>query len=186
MNKTFTVEHEHVRFLRAQCTVKAGTGDGRGTGSVHNNLDLRDIFAYQFERVEQRGGADNGRPVLVVVHDRNIELLFQAFLYFKALGRGYVLQVYAAKGRFQNFDRTNKFIHIFGVEFQIETVNICVNLEEKPLSFHDRFSRGCADITQAKNGCTVGDDSYQITLGGVFIYVFRIFSDGKARFSHSG
>ncbi len=142
-------------------------------------------FADQFEGIEQGGGADDGRAVLVVVHDGDVQFFFQPLLDFKTFRRGNIFQVDTAKSGLENFDRAHEFVHVFGVEFQVETVNIGVNLEQEAFPLHHRFAGFGADVAQAQHGRAVGDDGHEVALGGVFIHVFGIFGNRQAGFGHA-
>ena len=56
-------------------------------------------LAGQLDRVQQRGHHDDRGAVLVVVEDRDVELLLQPVLDLEAARRGDVLEVDAAERR---------------------------------------------------------------------------------------
>ena len=58
-----------------------------------------DVAAGQMQRVDQPGGGDDRRAVLIVVEDRNVHQLAQALLDDEALGRLDVLEIDAAERR---------------------------------------------------------------------------------------
>ena len=77
---------------------QARAGDRRGAAAVEDDRALVELLAGDLERVEQRGEDDDGGAVLVVVEDRDAEVL-QARLDLEAARRGDVLEVDAAEHR---------------------------------------------------------------------------------------
>ena len=77
-----------------------------------------------FQRVEQRGGRDDRRAVLVVVEDGDVHRLLERFFDVEALGGLDILEVDAAEGRLQELAALDDFVGILSVEFDIEDVDI--------------------------------------------------------------
>ncbi len=69
-----TVEHGDVGGHSAQREVKLGARDGRGSSSGNDNFNFLDFLVHNFQRVQQGRAADDGRAVLVVVHDRDFQI----------------------------------------------------------------------------------------------------------------
>ena len=76
MYESFGIEHEHLLRVDTQGHIDIDAGQRGGTGSVDEHRDLSDLFFLQFEGVEQCGGTDDGRSVLIIVHHRDVHLLF--------------------------------------------------------------------------------------------------------------
>src|SRR5258708_36430009 len=64
-------EHD-VLAPHAQVDEELATGNRRRPGAADRHPDLADVLAGELECVEQRGAADDRRPVLVVVEDRDV------------------------------------------------------------------------------------------------------------------
>ena len=129
MNQTFRIEHEYIFLKRTQCMVHFGTRNGGSTGTIHYNFSRFNIFSDNFQRVEQSGGTNNGRSMLIVVHDRNIQLLLESLFNFEAFRSRNILQINSTESRFQNFDRSNELVHIFCIQFDIKNINIGINFK---------------------------------------------------------
>ena len=129
MNQPFRIEHENIFLKRTQCMVHFGTGNGGSTCTIHYNFSRFNIFSNNFQRVEQSGGTNNGRSMLIVVHDRNIQLLLESLFNFETFRSRNILQINSTESRFQNFDRSNELVHIFCIQFDIKNINIGINFK---------------------------------------------------------
>ena len=66
-----------------------------------------------------------------------------------------------------------------------EYIDAGIDFEQQPFSFHNGLSAECAYVAQTENGGSVGDYSYQIAFGCIFICVLRVLSDFEARFCNA-
>src|SRR5690606_32807718 len=95
----FAVQHHYIFRSCAKGLVKTGTGDGRSSRSADYDLDLFYLFPGYYQGVQQGGGRDDGRTVLVIVHYGNIQFFLEPPFYFKGLGSLDIFQVDTSKGR---------------------------------------------------------------------------------------
>ena len=79
------------------------------------------------EGVEQTGARDDGRAVLVVVHDGDVEFGFQARLDFEALGGFDVFEIDATEGGGDGFDDLNEAFGVFLVDLDVVGVDAAVD-----------------------------------------------------------
>ncbi len=94
----------------------------------------------QFCCIQQRCCRDDGRSVLVVVHDGNIGGFCDTSFYLKALWGLDVLKVDAPEG-FGDVDNcTDEFFRIFGIHFNVKYVNSGKRLQKQAFPLHDRFT----------------------------------------------
>ena len=124
--------------------------------------------------------------MLVVVHQRDVELFLQPTLNFKRLGRFDVLQVDAPKRRCNGLHGGDKLVHVGGVHFNVEHINVRKDLEQHPFSFHHRLARLRTNVPQSKNSGAVADHRDQVALGRVRVHVLGILRNGNARLCHTG
>jgi hypothetical protein len=110
------------------------------------------------QRVEERGEHDDRRAVLVVVEDRDLELVAQAPLDLEAARRGDVLEVHAAERRRDHLHETDDLVDVLGVHAQRERVDVGELLEEHRLALHHRHRRVRPDVAEAEHRAAVGDD----------------------------
>ena len=68
--------------------------------------------------------------MLVVVHNRDVELRFQALFNFKTFGSLYIFQVNAAKSWRDGFNSGYYLINVFFVYFDVENINIGKNFKQ--------------------------------------------------------
>ncbi len=132
-------------------------GDRRGTRAVHHHLDVLDVAAGEMQRIDQAGGRDDGRAVLVVMEDRDVHQLAQALLDDEALRRLDVLEVDAAEGRPQEAHAVDEFVDVLGADLDVHAVDVGEALEQDRLAFHHRLAGQRADVAQAEHGGAVGD-----------------------------
>ena len=123
--------------------------------------------------------------MLVVVHDRNVEILLQTFLNGKALGRFDVFKVDSSERRSYLFNGFAELVGVFLVHFYIENVDASIYFKEESLSFHDGFAAHGTNVAKAQNGRSVADDGHEVALVGVFIDVIRVLLYFKTRISHT-
>ena len=100
--------------------------------SAHHHLDVADALPGDLQRVQERGAGDDGRAVLVVVEDRDVQRLLQPPLHLEALRRLDVLQVDAAERRRHGGDGGHHLVHGVGVQLDVEHVDVGEPLEEDP------------------------------------------------------
>ena len=103
------------------------------------SLQRLDVAAGQLERVDEAGGGDDRRAVLVVVEDRDVEQLLQLLLDDEAVGRLDVLQVDAAERRAEVAHAVDEGVDVFGVDQQVDGVDVGEALEQRALAFHHRL-----------------------------------------------
>ena len=123
--------------------------------------------------------------MLVVVHHRNIKFFFQPAFYFKTFGSLDVFQVDTAERGGNCLDCFDKLVGVFLVHFDIEYIDAGIDFEQQPFSFHNGLSAERAYVAQTENGGSVGDYSYQIAFGCIFICVLRVLLDFEARFCNA-
>ena len=86
MDHAARVQQQQIGGVYAQLQVKVGACDTARSGTVDDHPQGAEILAGDLGGVEQRGAADDGRAVLVVVKDRDADALAQFLLHVEALG----------------------------------------------------------------------------------------------------
>ena len=84
--------------------------------------------------------------MLIVVHHRDIATLFELFLNNEAFWRFDILEINATKTWGDELDRPNELVNIFGINFDINAINIGKALKEDGLALHDRFTCQSAEV----------------------------------------
>src|SRR5262249_29125945 len=141
--------------------------DGGGPGRAdpcHDHPDPPRVLAHDLERVEERGEHHDRGAVLIVVEDRDVQLLAQALLDVEAARRGDVLEVDAAEGRRDELHRLHDLVHVLGRQTHGEGVDPRELLEQHRLAFHHRQRRLGTDVAQAQHGRAVGHDRDGVVL----------------------
>ena len=184
-NDALAVAHDQIFGADAQRHIKLGARDGGRSGPVDDHLHAVDLLTGDLERIEQRGGRDDRRAVLVVVHDRDRELLFQALLDLETFGSLDVLEVDAAEGDRNILDRLDELLRIFRIHLDVEYVDVGERFEQKSFAFHNRLAGHRPYVAQSEHGRAVRNDCHQVALGRILVGVVGILLYGETRLGHA-
>ena len=168
-----------VEMRRVVANEEFRAGDGGGSCAVDYHAQLRNLLAGDLGAVDQGRRGDDGRTVLVVVHERDVELLAQAGLDLEALRGLDILEVDAAEGGGDGLHRTHELVGIGGIDLDVEGVDAGVGLEEHALALHDGLSGQRADVAQSEYGRSIRDHGHEVALAGVGIDVVGIGRNGS-------
>ena len=72
-----------------------------------------------------------------------------------------------------------------GIDLDIKDVDPGKLFKQHSLTFHHRLGGFRANIPQTQDCCSVGNDRYQVSFGGVFVDFILIVGNGQAGFGHS-
>ena len=177
IDHTLGVAHDAVVMTRAHRFQQFETGDTRRPCPVEHDTYIFDLLAGNAQRVDQPRSADHRRPVLIVVEDGDIHLFLQA-LFDDETFRGLdIFEVDTPEGRPHELHRRDEGVGVFGVEFDVDGIDVREALEQHRLAFHHRLRRQRAKVPEAEHRRSVGDDRDQIALVGVIIGGFRVRRD---------
>ena len=137
-------------------------------------------------RVDQPGQHHDGRAVLVVVEDGDVEPLLQPALDLEAARRRDVLEVDPAIGRRDPGDGVHQLVDGPGLHAHRHGVDPGEVLEEHRLALHDRQRGQRADVAQPQHGGAVGDHGDGVALGRVAGGQGRVGGDGARDVGHAG
>ena len=185
VNHPFGVTDHNVVFLHTQRHQQVHTGNRRRTCTGHHHAHIRDIFLNHPQTVKDCGSTDDCRTVLVIMEYRNIHALTEFLLNVEALRRFDIFEVNAAKRWFKRRYHVDKFIRIEFINFDVEHVNPGEFLKQNAFTFHHWFTGQRANITQAQNRSTVGNNRNQVAACGVFVGCQRVLFNFKTRCSHA-
>ena len=185
-NDTLGVEHDDILFAGTDSHIELGARDSCRTGTIDDNAHLGDVFADDFQGVFQTGSRDDGRAVLVVVHDGDVECALQALFNIETFGSLDVFQVDTAKGRGNTLDGFAELFGVFLVDLDIKDVDTAIDLKEQTLTLHDGLAAHSANVAQSQYGGTVRNNSDQVSLVGISIGVVGILLDFQTRIGHTG
>ena len=162
--------------------------DGRsgGAGAVQDDLHIGDVLAHHLERIEQSCSHHHGGAVLVVMEHGDVQLAFQHFFDFEAVGGLDVFQVNAAEAGCDGLHRRDDFFGGVCVDADREGIHAAEALEQHALAFHDGQGRGCADVAQAQHRGAVGNHRDGIGLAGVTVGIVDVLRDLAAGLGYAG
>ncbi len=180
-----TVAHDHVVMWHAHRLDQRRTGQRRGARAVHHHPAFGHLAPGQVHGVDETRSGDDRGAVLVVMHHRNIHPLAQCLLDDEAFGRGDVFKVDAAEGRFHQSDGVDEGIRVFGIEFDIDRIDVGEAFEQHRLAFHHRLGSERAEIAHAQNGGAIRDHRDEVRACGIFRRVLRIVGDRLHRRSNA-
>ena len=136
--------------------------------------------------VEQRREDDDRRAVLVVVEDRDVELVLQAALDLEAARRRDVLEVDAAEAGRHQAHGLHDLVRVPGVEADRHGVDVAELLEQHRLALHHGHGGRGADVAQAEHGAAVGDHGHRVRLDRELVGLVRVVVDRHAHAPHAG
>jgi hypothetical protein len=113
-------------------------GGAGGTGAGQHDARLADVLGDDPQRVAQRGQHHDGRAVLVVVEDRDVEPLAQTCLDLEAARRRDVLEVDAGEAGRDGRDGLDDLVDVLRVQDDGPRVDVGEVLEQGGLALHDR------------------------------------------------
>lgn len=96
-----------------------------------------------------------------------------------------VFQINVVEGWFEYGNCVDEFVDVGFVYFDVENVDVGEFFEQDCFVFYYRFGGQWFDIVEIQNGGVVGDNSYQIVMGGVvgcFGWIFGDFQIGCCDF----
>ena len=186
IDHAFAVADGDIGVLHAHRFDQCGAGERGSTRAVDHHLDIAQFTPGNVAGVEQASGGDDRGAVLIIVHHRNFHPLAQGLLDDEAFGRLDVFKVDAAECRLHQRDGFDEFVRVFGVQFNVDRIDVGKAFEQRRLAFHHRLRCQRAQIAHAKNCCAVGDHRDEVALGSVIIggggiVIDRLDRNGDAR-----
>ncbi|CAH0327595.1 hypothetical protein SRABI128_06262 [Microbacterium sp. Bi128] len=168
------------------CLEQRDDGGAGGADARNDNPDLGEFFVHDAQGVGQGCQRDDCGSVLVVVEDRDVELLAEPGFDLEAARSGDVLKVDPAVDRGERLDDPDDFLRVLGVQADRPGVDVGELLEERGLAFHDRQCGGRADVAEAQDGGAVGDDGDGVAFDGQVPGGLRVFRDRQADAGDAG
>ena len=120
------------------------------------------------------------------VHYRDVQLLYEPALYFKAFRSLDILEVDASERRGDILYGLDEPVDVCGVYFDVKGIHTSEYLEQQCLAFHYRLGCRCPFVAQSQNCRAIGDYRHEIAFGGVVIYGIRIVGYRHDRCRHTG
>ena len=179
------VAHHDVLATHAKRDIKIRTRHRRRAGTIHHQLYVINLLPLHLKGIQQSGTRNNRRPVLVVVHHRNVAFRLQCLLNLEAFRRLDVLKVDSTERRSKRLHYFYEFFRILLVDLYVKTVKPGKNFKQQRFSLHHRLSRLRTDIAQAEHRRAVGNHCYKVALVCIFISILWIFLYLKTRISHA-
>ena len=136
IDDAFPVAHDDIIVRHAHALDQLSAGNCRSASAVANDLNVLQRLSGERARVDQPGGGNDRRAMLIIMKDRDVHPFFQCLFNDEAIGCGNIFQIDAAKGRFQQFNRVDEALRIFGIHFDVDGVDVGESFEQDCLAFH--------------------------------------------------
>ncbi len=130
-----------------------------------------------FARIDQGRKDDDGRPVLIVVHHRNVERFDQPLFNFEAARRGDILENDATEDRRDPDDGFDDFVDVLGIETNWKRIDVGKLTEQHRFAFHYRKRAERSDIAKPEHGGSVRNDRDAVALNRQLKRLARIGRD---------
>ena len=124
VDHAFGVAKEDVLATHTQANVVLRAGNAGGSCTIQDDANFAKVLAHDFHSVQQRRTRNDGRPVLIVVEDRNGHRLSQRLFNLEALRSFDVLQIDAPEGRLEKLANSYDLSGVLGIHLQIKDVDI--------------------------------------------------------------
>ena len=162
-----------------------GDSDSSSASTAYNNVEIFDVFANNFQSVEQTCQSNDSSTMLVIVEDWNVADLFEFVFDVEAFWSFDVFEVYTAEGWFHQFNGFNDLVRIHGVQTDWESVNACKGFEQNSFTFHNRQTSASADVAKAQNSSTVCYNSNHVAFCSIIVDCIVVFIDFEAWLSNA-
>jgi hypothetical protein len=129
--------------------------DAGRAGTVDDEPAALQVATGQLDRIDQAGGGDDRRAVLIVVEHGNVEQLLQPLFDDEAVGRPDILEIDAAERGTEVAHRIDELLGVFGIDQQVDGIDVGKALEERGLALHHRLGRQRAEIAEPEDGRAV-------------------------------
>ena len=138
------------------------------------------------ERVEERGGYDDCRSMLVIVEDRHIQSFLEFRFDVETARRSDVFEVDAAERRRNVRDDIDDLVRIAFGNADRERLDTSQRLEQDRFALHHRQCCFGADIAESEDGRSIGHDRDQIVLDRQFVHAHRVVTNLDSRCQRGG
>ena len=103
--------------------------DACSSSAIENDPDLADIFADDFQGVQQRRSRDDCSSVLIVVEYGNLHCPLECFFDVETFWCFDVLKIDAAERGFQQLANLDDFIRVMSIKFNVEDIDVSESFE---------------------------------------------------------
>ena len=150
-------------------------GGSGSSWSVYDHAYAFFLFACDFETVYETGKSDNSRSMLIIMHDRDIELCLESIFDLKTSWGREIFEINPSKCESDVFDGLYNLFGILCREYDRKRIDSSKFLKEYTLSLHDRESCQRSDISQSEDGRSIRDHRNGIGFESIEIGIFWIF-----------
>lgn len=123
----------------------------RSTCTVENDFDIFLLLTCDLECIDESCKYYDSCPVLVIMHDGDIEFSFEPVLYLKTSWSRYILKIDTAECISDMLHSRDEFFDILRVDNNRECINSCKLLEENTLPLHDWHRCLVTEVTKSED-----------------------------------
>ena len=139
INHARPVAHDDIVVPHAHRFDQRGAGNCCRACAVDDNLHVLHFAPGQVHRIDQARRRDDCGAMLIIMHDRDFHPLFQCLFDDETFGRFDVFKIDPAEAWFQQGNRFDEFVGVFGGDFEIDRIDISEAFEQDGLAFHHGF-----------------------------------------------
>ena len=121
------------------------------TCAIKDDLDILFFLSCDFECIDKTSKYDDRSTMLIIMHDRNIELSLESLFDLKTSWSRYIFEIDPSKSISNIFYRRDKFFDILSPDNDRKCIDSCKFLEEDTLPFHDWHRCLVPKISESEN-----------------------------------
>lgn len=114
--------------------------------TVDDEFHILGLLLQKLQAVNDRCQGHHGCPMLIVMHQRDMELLDRLLLDREAVRRSQVLEVDGRKSRRNHLDELDQLVRVLFLQTNRHQVDASQSVEQHALALHDRSACHWADI----------------------------------------
>ena len=149
--------------------------DSCSSCSVEYDLYILFLLSSDFESIDESCEYCDSSPVLIIVHDGDIELSLQSVFDLETSWCCDILEVDSTEAISDIFDRFYEFLDILRPDDDRECIDSSEFPKENTLPFHDWHRCLVSEVSESEDSRAIGDHSNRTRLQGIVIEFRRVF-----------
>ncbi len=162
------IKHDRICRVGTRSVDDARNGGITGACTIKHNLNIFHFLVHQLQRIDQPCQGYAGRPLCVIMPDRDFALLAQHIQHPVAVGLRDVFQVHRTKAVLYHFNKFNDFLGVVlsvlasAVNTQGHRIDAPQVFHQKSLSFHHAQPAGRRAVAITQHAGRIAHHRHQV------------------------